>query len=198
MKKIEVLARVWLGMALLLLIGSVAATTITSCGGSSSSSNGGLCEQCGQTDGPCQDTAAIVPGSTEPQACPVSPEPGPTCVEVNLICRRKSDSAQQRCYPVPADNPDATDNPDFGFRCDGARPGGTALPEPTLTMTPSPAATASTCGNGVLDSGEECDGTIFNGAQTCATFCTGGGGVGTLQCTNCVINTANCAGTCSR
>jgi hypothetical protein len=80
----------WLGLALLLAAAGGAA--ITSCGGSGGSSDGALCQQCGDTDGPCQPTALIDPSSNKP--CP-NPTPATGCVERTLICRRKLDSAQQ-------------------------------------------------------------------------------------------------------
>ena len=193
MKKIEVLSKAWMVAALLLLVGSIATTTMTSCGSSNGGSDGGLCEQCGVTDGPCQATALVRPGANEPEDCSASPSPGQSpCVDRGLICRRKSDSAQQRCYPV---DPNDSTNPDFGFICDGSRPGGTAQPQPTLTTTPAPSSTPSTCNNGILDSGEQCDGTIIANGLTCANFCAIATG-GTLSCnTNCTINSSGCLGT---
>ena len=185
---------------LLLLIVAVAATIVSSCGsGGGSGSNGDLCSQCGSTDGPCQSTAFIVPGAGKPAPCPTAngsvPAPGPTCVERNLICRRKSDSAQQRCFPAD----DTGNEVDFFFRCDGSRPGGTLVPQtvtPTATgATPTPAGTP-VCGNGILDPGEQCEINLidpFNGA-TCADFCSNGGG-GTLVCTSiCTIDFSSCFG----
>src|SRR4051794_22605030 len=111
-------SNIWLTIGALLLIGIVAATTITSCGGGGGSSpDGSLCDQCGVSpDGPCQQTGFVVPGANEPRECPTEPAPGPTCVEVGLICRRKTDSAQQRCFPEPIGQTGAA-NPDFAFRC---------------------------------------------------------------------------------
>jgi hypothetical protein len=45
------------------------------------------------------------------------------------------------------------------------------------------------CGNGVLDPGETCDGNDFNGA-TCQGL---GYDMGTLTCTNCAVSTATCS-----
>ena len=55
---------------------------------------------------------------------------------------------------------------------------------------------ASTCGNGILEAGEECDGNNFNG-KTCDTLI-GAGSRGSLVCNNCKINSDNCsaASTC--
>jgi hypothetical protein len=119
---------------LLLAVATLTSSIIASCG-SGGSSNGGLCEQCGGSpDGPCQATALVVPGATQPEPCPTAVDAPNPCKTAALICRRKVDSAQQRCYPVAGD----PKNPDFNFRCDGSRPGGTALPEPTQTLTPTP------------------------------------------------------------
>lgn len=52
------------------------------------------------------------------------------------------------------------------------------------------AEAASSCGNGVRDLGELCDGDDF-GDQTCKTF---GFDTGSLRCTHCVIFTDGCAG----
>lgn len=183
---------------LLLLITAMAATIVSSCGGGSGS-NGDLCSQCGSSDGPCQSTGFIVPGAGKPAPCPTAngsvPAPGPTCVERNLICRRKSNSAQQRCFPAD----DTGLEVDFFFRCDGSRPGGTLVPStvtPTATgSTPTPAGTP-VCGNGILDPGEQCEINLvdpFNGA-TCGDFCTNGTG-GTLICTSiCTIDFSGCFG----
>ena len=178
----------WLGLAL--LIAAVASTVITSCGGGGGSSDGALCQQCGETDGPCQATASIDARIiNDPAPCP-SPEPSPGCVERSLICRRKLDSAQQRCYP----GNDATTqtNVDTNFKCDGSRPGGTARPVPT-PATPTPTQTAaSLCGNGILDGLEVCDDTNLGG-KSCGNFCIGEGG--TLRCTDaCRFDFLECTG----
>ncbi len=60
----------------------------------------------------------------------------------------------------------------------------------TVSVTVNNVAAAS-CGNGVLDSGEQCDGTNYNGKQ-CSDLGFGGGSIG---CTaTCVFNTASCTG----
>jgi hypothetical protein len=177
---------------LLLLVAAVMATIVASCGGGGSS-NGGLCEQCGGSDGPCQSSAFVVPGATRPEPCPTAG--ANLCVQRDLICRRKVDSAQQRCYPANQDGSEV----DFQFRCDGSRPGGTLVPAtltPTSTaLTPTPAGTP-VCGNGVLDPGEQCEivGPLFGGA-TCNDFCQSG--FGTLICSGlCTIDTSACTGPC--
>jgi hypothetical protein len=175
---------------LLLAVAAVTVTIVASCGGGGGgSSNGGLCEQCGATDGPCQDTAFVMPGSgvRDAQPCPTASGNPNGCVKVELICRRKSDSAQQRCFPKSAMDPT---NPDFNFRCDGSRPGGTAVPEPTRTLTPTPQNTPA-CGNGLIEGTEQCD-TGNVGNDTCASVC--GGGTGTLLCNlDCTLNVLGCS-----
>ncbi len=163
-------------------------------------SDGGLCAQCGDApDGPCQSSAFILPGANEPRPCPSADTTNPAgCVERTLICRRKSDSAQRRCFP----GNEAGTEVDFQFRCDGSRPGATLVP-PTLTptatgATPTPAGTP-VCGNGILDPGEQCEVTLANpfGNQTCADFCLNSIG-GSLTCTEfCTIDVTFCTGTCT-
>jgi len=180
----------WTSLAVLLLAVAVIATSIVSCG-SGGSSNGELCQQCGSTDGPCVLSGCVLPGATEPMPCPTSQASGDCmspCVSRNLICRRKVDSAQQRCFPAD----DSGTEVDFFFRCDGSRPGGTLVPSsPTPTSTaPTPVSTPF-CGNGILDSGEQCDGNVIANGATCATF---GCGIGAVACnTDCTINTALCS-----
>ena len=176
----------------LLLVVAVAASIISSCGGGGSGPDGGLCSQCGTSDGPCQSTGFIVPGANQPVPCPTAPAPGPTCVERPLICRRKSNSAQQRCFPAASDDPQS--DVDFFFRCDGSRPGGTLVPAtvtPTTGGTPTPASTP-VCGNGIAEAGEQCDGADLRG-ETCDDLCIGAGG--TLTCNgDCTLNFSGCAG----
>ena len=83
-------------------------------------------------------------------------------------------------------------------------PAATVTPGAT-TATPAPTATpsAALCGNGVLDEGEECDGSIIDNTScledvcTCEDFCNDVGG--TLSCNpNCTVNFSACtAGGCS-
>jgi hypothetical protein len=188
----------WLLLALLLI--SALGAAITSCGGGGGgSSDGELCQQCGDTDGPCQRIAFVIPGANEPEVCPTAPTTSATCVPRTLICRRKSDSSQQRCYPGDPIGSDV----DFSFRCDGSRPGGTARPEPvtptpatpvpTPTKTPDPNAI---CGDGVIEGIEECDGINLDG-NSCADFCADD--TGTLSCSGCTFNFIGClGGNCSR
>lgn len=188
--------------SLVLILGLIAtATTVTvsSCG-SGGSSNGALCEQCGSTDGPCQDHGFVFhfpadSGVHDAEPCPTAASGQLNgCDQVPLICRRKSDSSQQRCFPQHADGSDPT-NPDFNFRCDGSRPGGTAVPEPTDTLTPTP-ATTPVCGNGIIEGTEECD-TGNLGGKTCFSVC-GTSGIGTgLTCNfDCTLNVVGCGVPC--
>ncbi len=185
------------GLALMLmLVAAVTATIVASCGtGGGSGSNGGLCEQCGDSpDGPCQSSAFVVPGATEPRPCPSADTTNPNhCESRALICRRKVDSAQQRCFPAQAGDPN---NVDILFRCDGSRPGGTPRPpQVTPTSTAPTPTTAGTpvCGNGVVEGSEECDTTAPAG-KTCADFCQGVAG-GTLNCTTlCSLDFSACFG----
>jgi hypothetical protein len=179
-------------LLLVLFVASASATVIVSCGGGGGGSDGGLCDQCGDTDGPCISPALVVPGAEEPQPCPTAPLTE-TCVERNLICRRGVDTAQQRCYPV-----DAQGNLDTRFRCKGVLPGPTLRP---ATVTPSPATPVPTpsktpdfnaiCGNGVIEGLETCDLADFGG-ESCASQCPNGDGTGRLQCVNCSIDTTLC------
>ncbi len=176
---------------LLLVMAVVAGGVITSCGGGGGSSNGGLCEQCGDDpDGPCQTSIVIMPGDGQPQCTnPVDPATG-TCT-VELECRRKVDSGQRRCYPVLPYTNVMDRNVDSQFRCDGSRPGGTPGPAPTPTLSPSPGPTSTAiCGNGIVEGGEQCDGTNLNG-QSCVSQ---GCGNGTLSCSVvCKFNFSLCA-----
>jgi len=114
----------WILGALLLAVLAASTIAITSCG-SGGTSNGGLCEQCGQTDGPCQPSVTVS-GSDAQVLC----QSGETSCTVQLGCLRKLDSAQRRCFPLDAKFEQ--------FRCDGARadrstPGPTTTPVPTVT-----------------------------------------------------------------
>jgi hypothetical protein len=187
-------------LGVLLFVAAVlTAAVMSSCGGGGGGADGGLCSQCGDDpDGPCLPAVEITPGNGVHCANPAR-ENDPSCT-VFLRCRRKSDSSQQRCYPVAPGDPNNQDV-DYQVRCDGSRPGGTPRPQPsgTPSVTPSTAATATLCGNGVVDLGEECDGSNVNGLRCedfgCTTPLTGGG----LACTsNCVFSFGGCGGTCTR
>jgi hypothetical protein len=141
----DVISRYGALAAALLVVATLSATVITSCGsgGGNSDSNGALCEQCGETDGPCQTEFSVAPGPSQPPPCNVEPSPGDTAgCHVTLICRRESDSAQQRCFPQDP-RPGNTD-PNFQWECKGHRAGGTAVPEPTLTPVPTNTAVTPT------------------------------------------------------
>jgi hypothetical protein len=125
--------------AVILVLGIVSATTIVSCGGSDGESDGGLCEQCGDTDGPCNAAGASVGGNDRPEGC----GDNDPC-NVQLQCVRKVDSGQRRCFPL---NP-TTNSLDFRYECDGSRPAlvPTSTPVPTTTLTPSPTVTPTDTG----------------------------------------------------
>jgi hypothetical protein len=120
-----------------ILIGLVSATAFISCGGGGGGgdSNGDLCEQCGDTDGPCNVAGATVPADDLTNGCPG----GASECHVELSCTRKVDSGQRRCFP---EDP-TTGQLDFFFKCDGSRPIQSFAPTltPTATVTPVPSAT---------------------------------------------------------
>ncbi|HEY2387438.1 MAG TPA: hypothetical protein VGK30_10785 [Candidatus Binatia bacterium] len=187
--------------ALLALVASVSVVTISSCGsGGGGGPNGELCEQCGDTDGPCMPNVTVS-GDDATALCPA----GQTSCQVELDCFRELDSSQRRCFPSA---------PEFvRFECHGERrSGATATPTPTPTLTPtgvltatgsatpsatgvtptptptpevsssmttSPAAPTATptpagnlCGNGQLDDGEECDGNLIDNSGCFEDTCT--------------------------
>ena len=117
----------------MLLIAGVSATTVISCGGGGGDSNGELCQQCGDSDGPCQDTVDVS-GDDRPEFCR---DRGEDPCKVELRCLRKLDSAQRRCFPADP----VTNSLDILYRCDGARPNPSVVP--TTTPTPVPTFTAS-------------------------------------------------------
>ena len=180
-RRIQEYRSLWL---LLIVVAGVTAAVISSCGGGGSS-NGGLCEQCGVSpDGPCQPSVEVVPGPDQPPPCNVEGSlPNPCRVE--LICRRKVDSAQQRCFPKDPNTADVN----FQFRCDGSRPGGTAVPQKTSTPGPTATPSASSCGDGIIDAGEDCDGINLNGESCESQGC----GSGTLLCLNCNFLFSECS-----
>jgi hypothetical protein len=212
-------------LAVVLLLIAGGAFLVSSCGSGGGDSTGDLCEQCGQTDGPCLSTVTVT-GSDAAQLCPADQ----TTCDIHLDCFRKLGSAQRRCFPI--------DGVDFlQFRCDGERAnratasptptptlsptptrsatptftagGGVATPTPTLSATPTKTSTpaptpAAVCGNGVVEGDEECDGqavdnsTCADDVCTCEDFCDAAGG--TLSCNNanCTLNFSGCtAGGCS-
>ena len=127
-----------LGVALGLVV--ALSVVITSCGGGGGGggSDGGLCSQCGDTDGPCISPATVDRAPDAPRPCN-SPPAGEPCT-VTLDCFRKLDSAQRRCYPLEGDGP----GPQLDFECDGSRPNpNSATPVLTPTLTPTPQVTAT-------------------------------------------------------
>ncbi len=112
---------------LLLAVAIGSASLITSCG-SGGDADGSLCSQCGVSpDGPCQEEVFVAPGPDADELCD---NPAAGCT-VELTCRRKVDSAQQRCFP----HEEGESGIDFQFECDGSRPGGTVIPQATVTPT---------------------------------------------------------------
>ena len=184
-RQIQDLRSLWV---LLIVVGMLAGATITSCGGSSGGdSNGALCQQCGDTDGPCQPTFQVVPGPDQPAPCNAEGAANPCTIE--LICRRKSDSSQQRCFPKDPSSADVN----YQYRCDGSRPGGTAVPVATPTLTPTPATTAvpQTCNNSIREGTEECD-SIDLAGQSCESLCSAPGGFLSCRAIDCTFNFDNC------
>jgi len=196
----------WIVAVLLISFVLGSAFIVASCGSGGGNDNGignidgGLCAQCGDTDGPCHsevespvgDRDFFCPGAAADAAC-----------LVQLECLRELGSAQRRCYPQ--------DSKFQHFECDGKRanrspspsvtPTSTALTAtptatvtptstgltatPTVTptstgLTPTPSATPATsttataaaavCGNGVVEGDEECDGSNLDD-QTCDDLC---------------------------
>ena len=93
--------------------------------------------------------------------------------------------------PTPSRTPTPTEN------TTGTTP--THTPTPTVTPTPT-----GLCGNGTLDDGEECDGTLIDNTScsadvcTCDDFCFCDEDVcgGTLSCnSDCTVNFSHCTGT---
>ncbi|MEB2286260.1 MAG: hypothetical protein B6D46_11635 [Polyangiaceae bacterium UTPRO1] len=124
----------------MLLIAAVSITATSCGGGGGGSSNGNLCEQCGDSDGPCNAAGADIPaGARQPSFCPNGAD---GWCHAALVCTRKVDSAQRRCFPADP----ATQALDMRFECDGSRPAGTpaATPTPTPTSTPTATGTAAT------------------------------------------------------
>jgi hypothetical protein len=154
------------------LIGIVAATTLVSCGGSDDgSSNGNLCEQCGDTDGPCNAAGADPTGDDRPSFCTTDP------CHVQLTCVRKVDSGQRRCFPADP----ATHQLDLRYECDGSRPiesfaPPTATPVPSATSTPAESSTPSSTAPTATAPTPSATGPTPSGSATPATTATPSGG----------------------
>ncbi len=166
--------RAWRSLAVVaLLVGAVSATTITSCGGGGgSNSNGGLCEQCGDTDGPCNIAGAdLTSDQTQPAFCPNGAN---GACHVELICTRKLDSSQRRCFPADP----KTGALDLRYECDGSRPQATPMPTPTVTPTAtvseSPTPTTSSTPTGPTPTGPTPTSATPTGATTPAVTATPG------------------------
>ncbi len=197
MVRVRIVDGGWIVGIVLLVFVAGSALVVASCGsgGGDNKSNGvlgGLCAQCGATDGPCKDTVEV-PEEDRDFFCPNATSDA-DCPEIALTCFRETDSAQRRCYPSDAQ---------FElFRCDGKRanrntPTVTATPTlsgtPTVTstaatptstgptatgvtptatgLTPTPAATATpVCGNNMVEGDEQCDGTDLD-ENDCSDLC---------------------------
>jgi hypothetical protein len=126
----------------LLVLATISTIGMMSCGSGGGGSDGGVCSQCGDTDGPCLPGSTVIPsGDRTPGLICTSPGP----CSVMLVCARELGSAQRRCYPAKGP---ALSDLDLAFECDGARPNPhMATPVPTftgptltpgLTVTPTP------------------------------------------------------------
>ncbi len=149
--------------AVMLLIGGVSATVLMSCGGGGGSSNGDLCQQCGDTDGPCNIAGAdLSADQAQPSFCPNQAD---GACHVALACVRKVDSGQRRCYPVDP----TTLQLDFFFECDGSRPiqsfAPTPVPTTTATATTRPSETATPVGTGPTATGPTPEATMTPSSQ---------------------------------
>ncbi len=99
----------------LLVLATLSGAAFISCGGGGGGSNGGLCDQCGDTDGPCVDLT-------------------------KFTCFRKLGSAQRRCFP----NDDPSFECD-GARANRSTMTPTPTPgTPTASKTPTPTSTVPT------------------------------------------------------
>jgi len=129
-----------LGVALGLVV--AVSVAVTGCGGGGGGgSDGGLCAQCGDTDGPCISPVFVDRGPDAPAGPNNCNQPGDNPCEVNVGCFRELDSAQRRCYPLVGD---VASGPQLDFECDGKRPNpNKATPVPSATQTPTPLVTAT-------------------------------------------------------
>ena len=150
---IVILAAMWIGSAII----------IASCG-SDGGSDGQLCQACGDSDGPCRSTGTVEAG--HPDASEVCVNGTGPCT-VGLVCRRKLDSAQRRCFPVLEGTSDPDPEPAAFFHCDGSRPN----------------AEVRLCGNNTKESNEVCDGTDLDDMD-CTDVCPNEDADGDLSCAN--------------
>lgn len=131
-------------VALLALIALAATVTVSSCSGGGGGSSGGLCAQCGDSDGPCVDPFTMTADDTRPRPSGCPPL-GQECT-FSLVCLRKLDTAQRRCFPTDQDG-----QIDILYRCDGGRPGSTTTPRPTSTPGPTSTSAGNTTQTVSLD-----------------------------------------------
>ena len=128
----------------------------------------------------CAATALVALSCNETKTWRKSPECGNQIIEVGEECDIVTDKL---CI-----NYDSTK-----IWEDGGRPGCNTACRLTIgTCVEKNSHQLITCGNGELDNGEECDGTLFaNAADNCVTYL-GEGATGQLSCLNCKITTTGC------
>lgn len=146
------------------------------------------------------DLLALVGAGLERPYCSGSrPTATPTAVSTPAPLATPTDTAAATPTPRPTATPVGPTRT--------AQPGETATvtplatstptrtPTPTRTVLPTPQPTSTPfCGNGVVDDGEECDGTEFDD-NTCEDLCFESDPAGTLGCTaRCRIDFTDCRG----
>lgn len=91
--------------------------------------------------------------------------------------------------PPGGTGPLSSGTPQTGESFGAEPPAGENLPPPS-DLTDPPTLPPPACGNGVFETGEECDGSSLNG-KSCATF---GFSLGSLTCTaGCTLDTGGCS-----
>jgi hypothetical protein len=133
--------REWRSFAVVMLVIAACCATVTSCGsgGKGASTNGNLCDQCGDTGGPCVSGTIDLTGDDRLDRCKNSTSSTDTKCTVELRCVRKVDSGQRRCFPFDP----TTGQIDFFYECDGSRPVQSFAPTLTPTTTPTLTPVAS-------------------------------------------------------
>jgi hypothetical protein len=142
-------------------------------------------------------------------------DPGIAFCDIQLACFRKLGSAQRRCFPNSGRQPEqfecdgeraqrATPTPIATATVTGtptftpaatvtAASGSPSDATPTISPTPTPQPTSTPedeCGNGIVDAGEDCDGSNLDGSS-CDDECVDPGG--TLRCNpDCTFDLSGC------